>query len=147
MFKQCGLYSHQKKNRLPGARAIILWYVYMKTPSISACRGPARSKFSYLRPRKKKSSVALSGETCISDGGDARSQTEVEAQQLEYINGQQKFFQDAMSNVASDGPREDDDITDFVTATIATIVADALAELSFLADGASIEEESNLLMM
>ena len=104
----------------------------MKTPSISACRYPARSKFSYLRPRKKKSRVVLYRDTGIRAGGDACNQTEVKAQQLEYIDGQHNFFQDALSNVASDGPREDDDITDSVTATLATIVADAVAELSFL---------------
>ena len=38
--------------------------------------------------------------------------------------------------------REDDDTIDFVTATLATIVADAVAELCFLAEGVSIEEKS-----
>ena len=60
----------------------------MNTQSISACRGPARSKFGYLRPRKNKSRVELSGETGIIAGGGACNQTKVEAKQFEEIDGQ-----------------------------------------------------------
>ena len=81
----------------------------MNTQSISACKGTARSKFGYLRPRKKKYRVALSGEMGIRAGGDACIQTEVEAQQFKQIYGQQKCFQEALSNAASDGMREGDD--------------------------------------
>ena len=109
--------------------------------TLSACRGSARSKFGYLQPRKQ-SRVALSKETAIRAGGDACNHTEVEAQQFEEIDGHQKFLQEALSNVASDWTREDDDITDFVTAPPATIVAGAVADLIFWADGAFIEEGS-----
>ena len=84
----------------------------MNTQSIGACRGSARSKFGYLRPRRKKSREALSGKTGIRAGGDACNQTEVEAQHFKEIYGQQKCFQEALSNVACDGTREVDTIID-----------------------------------
>ena len=52
------------------------------------------------------------------------------------------MFQEALSNVASGGTQEEDDMFDFVTAAPVTIVANEVAELRFLAKGASIEEES-----
>ena len=77
---------------------------------------PSRSKLVYLRPWKKKSTVALSGETGVRADGDACNQTEVEAQQFEEIDNQHDFFTIRTVNCASDWTWEDDDMIDFVTA-------------------------------
>ena len=70
-WSNLALFTSKEESRFLGAKVIKLRYVYMNTQSSSVCRGPARSKFSYLRPRKKKIRVALSVETGIRDSGDA----------------------------------------------------------------------------
>ena len=51
----------------------------------------------------------------------------VEAQQLEEIDGQLNFFQEALSNVESDGTQEGNDIIDSSTAASAVIIKDSLS--------------------
>ena len=66
-----------------------------------------------------------------------------EAQDLVEIDGEQDYKQSAMSITEYEGTLEDDGDVDFGTQTAASIVADAVAELSLHADIASLEENSD----
>ena len=66
----------------------------------------------------------------------------VEAQDLVENDGGQDYEQPAMSITEYEGTLEDDGDVDFGTQTAASIVADAVAELSLHADIASLGEDS-----
>ena len=115
----------------------------MNTQSIKCIKRSSRGKLGYLRPQKKKSRVVESStEVRIRSSGGDWNQTVVEAQDLVENDGGQDYEQPAMSITEYEGTLEDDGDVDFGTQTAASIVADAVAELSLHADIASLGEDS-----
>ena len=116
----------------------------MNTLSIKCIQKSSRAKVGYLRPRKKKSRVVVSSvEVRTGASGGDKNQIVVEAQDLVEIDGGQVHEQSAMSLSKYEETFEDDSDVDFGSQTAASIVSDVVAELSFLADIASLEEDSD----